>query len=129
MSQLTQVNPKETIIAVNGSGGAFVPINSTKFARYVEIAECAPGGGSFTGANFAPQGINYEKPDDNFAQQYPLLPGETFPDGDNNWKRDKAAGLPAGMTDPAGQSIPAVTYCKMRSATVTATQVRLREWS
>jgi hypothetical protein len=119
-------NPSETIVAINGSGGAAVKISASKFAKYVEIQECPPKG--YTGSNFAPEGLVYQKPDDNFVASYPLLPGEVLPLGDNTYRGKLGFASPA-MTDPANNSIPATVYIQVLSATVTATQVRVREWS
>jgi hypothetical protein len=127
MTRIT--NPKETIIAVPASGGAAVIISATKTARYIEIQECAPSTYNNTGnAPFAPQGLVYQKPDDNYVASFPLLPGEIVAIGDNNWRSKASIGW-QGATDPAGNSIPATPYIKVLSATATATQVRLREWS
>jgi|SRR5581483_7696476 len=120
--------PKRTVVAINGNAGAFVTISASRFARYVEIAECPPNGGAFTGGNYAPQGINYQIPDDNFQAQFALVPGDTFAIGEKDFPRDRAVGQP-GWTDPDGKNVPATVYCKMKSATVTATEVEVREWS
>ena len=120
-------NPKRTIVALNGSAGAFVTISASKFARYVEIAECPADGGAFTGT-FTAQGLNYELPDDNFATQHPLAAGAIFQLGQKELPSEKAIGQP-GWTTPDNQAVPATIYMKAKSATVTATQVEVREWS
>lgn len=127
MSQVQ--NPKQRVIAINAAGGTVVLISSSKFARYVEIVECAPNGATYNGTNFSPTGINYNLPDDGYVATYALLPAQTLPIGDNSWKRDKAVGVPTGMTDPAGNAIGPQGYVKMISATASATQVLVREWS
>jgi hypothetical protein len=119
--------PKRTVIAINGSGGAFVNIPATCFARYVEITECPPTGGAFTGGNYAPQGINFTSPDDGFVAVDGLVAGDVLPLGSKDQPRDRAVGTP-GWTDPAGAVIAPTIYAKMRSATVTGTQVEVREY-
>lgn len=119
--------PKRTVIALNASGGAYVSIPCSRFARYVEISECPPDGGSFTGGNYAPQGTNFTLPDDGFVHVNALLPGDVMPIGDRNFPRDRG-GQP-GWTDPTGAAVGATIYCKMKSATITATQVQVLEWS
>jgi len=124
-------NPKKRIITINGSGGAVVAISASKFARYIEIQECPPGGGAaatFTGGNFAAQGMNYQQPDDGFTNWLGLAPGAVLALGDNNWRRDVGFGVPV-RTDPAGNSIAATIYGKFISATVTGTQVEVREFN
>jgi hypothetical protein len=121
-------NPKERVIAINGSAGALVLISCSKFCRYVEISECAPGGGSFTGGNFNPQGINYNLPDDGYVATYALLPGATLSFGDQSWHRDQQFGVPP-MTDPAGNSIVGTPILKAISAQAGTTQLLVREWS
>lgn len=122
-------NPKETIVAVPASGGTPAVISATKSSKYVEIEECAPADYDNTGAHpFAPQGLVYQKPDDNFTASYALLPGEILPLGDDTYRAKLGFGFP-GATDPAGNSIPATVYIQCLSATATATQVRIREWS
>jgi hypothetical protein len=120
---------KRTIYAVNGSGGAAVQIPATAGSRKVTIQECAPGGGSFTGGNYAPQGLNYTRPDDNFTAVFPLLPSATLV-----LQNTTAQGIGAGafqggpaQTDPAGRSIAARIHCTLISATATATQVLVIE--
>jgi hypothetical protein len=127
MTRIT--NPKETIVVINASGGTPVKISASKFAKYVEIQECAPTNYNNTGNEpFAPQGLVYQKPDDGFVASFPLLPGEILPLGDNTYRAKIAFATPA-MTDPANQTIPATVYIQALSATSTATQVRVREWS
>ena len=122
-------NPKMSPpIAVAASGGALKLIAATKFARYVEISECAPGGTAFTGGNFSPQGLVYYLPDDGYVQGYPLLPGATLALGDNNYPQQRGLGVPP-MTDAAGNSIAGTPYCKVVSATATTSQIQLKEWS
>lgn len=126
MVQKVQI-PKVTVIAINGSGGAQVLIAATQFSRYVEITECPPNGGSFTGANYAPQGLNYQRPDDGYVATEGLLPSDTLTFGDKQFARDRTVGVPP-TTDPAGTSRPGTPFIKVKSATVTATQVQVSEW-
>lgn len=119
--------PKVRVVAINGSAGAQVLIAASSFCRYVEIVECPPNGGSFTGSNFAPQGLNYQRPDDAYTATFGLLPADTLTFGDKQFARDRAVGVPP-MTDPAGTSNPGTPFIKVKSATVTATQVQINEW-
>ena len=126
--------PRRRIVAINGSGGAYVLVQASGPCRYMEIQECPPGGGTFTGSNFAPQGLNYQRGDENYANTYPANPGEILTLGDQSWHRERMIGLPAGMTDPAGNPIASSTgqseqsSLKIISATATATQVMVKEW-
>src|ERR1017187_2205014 len=130
----TAQNPRRSIVAINGSAGAQVLVQASGPCRYMEIQECAPGGGSFNGTNFAPQGLNYQRGDEAYVNTYPALPGEIISLGNQNSPRDRVIGLPAGMLDPAGNPIASSTgqsvqtSLKIISATVTATQVIVREW-
>ncbi len=125
----TAQNPRRRIVPINGSGGAQVLIQASGPCRYMEIQECAPAG-TFNGANYAPMGLNYQRGDENYANTYPALPGEIVSLGDQTYPRDRMIGLPAGMTDPTGQAIPQSlqSSLKLISATLTATQVMVREW-
>jgi len=126
--------PKRTIYPVNGSGGDYVSIPLTvNGAKYVEIVECPPTGGNFTGGNYAPQGINYELPDDSYTAVYGLNPGSTLSFGESDAISNPGHGPGLGFTQRPdvgnpGVNIPGTTYCKVRSATVTATQVECREY-
>lgn len=126
--------PRRRIVAINAAGGAEVLIQASGPCRYMEIQECAPGGGSFNGTNYAPQGLNYQRGDEAYANTYPAEPGEIITLGDLSWHRERMIGLPAGMTDPAGNPIASSTgqseqsSLKLISATSTATQVLIKEW-
>jgi len=122
---------KRTIYAINGSGGALVSIPATAGSRRVEIVECAPGGGLYTGGNFAPQGLNYTRPDDGFVTILPLLPAATLVLDDVR-ATGKGAGVFQGgpaQTDPAGNTVAARIHCKLISATATSTQVLVIEFA
>jgi len=118
--------PKKRIIAVNASGGAPVPISASIPCAYVEIQECPPSGGAYTGANFAAQGINYTLPDDNFTAIYGLAPAAIFNVGDAT-KKNRQIGMKQ-ITFPDGSTSTATVYGKFTSATAAATQVEVREW-
>jgi hypothetical protein len=120
-----QSNPKRTVVAINAAGGPLVLISASKFAKYVEITECPPTGTSDT---YAPQGLILTLPDDGYVTQYGLPPGLIWSIGDNSWRSKAGVAAPA-MTDPAGNSIPATAYAKLVSATSTATNVQVTEWS
>lgn len=123
-----QSNPKTTLINVNASGGTVVLISATKFAKYVEIQEAPPANFDNNAHPYAPQGLVFQLPDDNYTASYGLVPGEIWSIGDNTWRSKTSIGSPA-MTDPANNAIPATPYMKVISATGTATQITLREWS
>lgn len=120
-----QSNPKRTVVAINASGGALVLISASKFAKYVEITECPPTGTSDT---YALQGLIITLPDDGYVTQYGLPPGFVWSVGDNSWRSKASVAAPA-MTDPAGNAIAATPYVKLVSATGTATNVQITEWS
>lgn len=109
--------PTRRKIAINGSGGAVVPITSSIFCRYVEIVEDAATN----------QGLTATFPDDNFVTQYPYPAGATISVGDRSYPRDHAVGLPP-MKDPAGNTINVITYAKLISSTATSTSVEVREY-
>lgn len=126
---------KRTIYPVNGSGGAYVPIPCTASSRKVVIQECPPenppDGSNWNGANFAPQGLNFTRPDDGFVQVFPLLPDDPLI-LEHPLAAGKAGGSLQGtpqQQDPAGRTIPATIYCKLISATATATQVEVIEYA
>lgn len=115
-------DPKDRVIAVNGNAGAYVLISASIFAGYAEISECPPlGGGAF-----APQGLTYQRADENYANTYALIAGDTFPVGDSI-NKNRSEGVPS-MTMADGSARPATPWIKVLSATATATQVLVREW-
>ena len=119
-----RLNPKRTIIAVNGSAGAQVIISATQFDGYVEITEVPAvpyAGGAFTG-----QGCNYQRADEAYANTYPLTPGTILQFGDAI-RKNEGIGVPA-MTMADGSARVATPFIKIISATVTATQIQLSEW-
>lgn len=116
--------PKTTLYNLNGSGGAFTAIPSTIPARRVEIRE---------DESVAPQGLQYQKPEDNFTavfvcgtpagpDQPQIVLGNVVAHGHG---RGNLLGLPAQNT--GGSSIPATTYIKVKSKSATATTVRVTE--
>ncbi len=120
--------PKVRVVAINGSAGAQVLIAASSFCRYVEITECPPNGlAGFTGGNYAPQGLIYQRPDDGYVAAFGVVPGDVIAIGDKQFARDRTVGVPP-MTDPAGTSNPGTPFIKVKSATVTATQVQVSEW-
>lgn len=131
MTTVSPNSPKRTIYAINAAGGAVVAIPATASTRKVVIRECPPGAGGFNDQNFAPQGINYQLPNDGFVTVYPLLPADSLEFG-NLIAEGKGAGPLQGYAaqqDPGGRTIPAFIYCKMISATATATQVLVLEYA
>lgn len=119
-------NPKRRVIAINGSGGAAVLISASIFAGYAEIQECPPGGGSFTGANGNPQGLNIQRADENYVNTYGLNPGSIWAIGDAIQK-NRSEGV-SSMVMADGSTRPATPWVKVISATVTATNVQVTEW-
>jgi hypothetical protein len=119
-------NPKTTVIAVPATGQ--VLISATKNCKYAEIVECPPATFNDGSIPFAPQGLLYTLPDDNYTAEYALLPAQTWAGGDNTY-RGKLGFAFQGATDPAGQTIPATPYMKVASSSGVATQIRLTEWS
>lgn len=126
---------KRTIYQINASGGALVSIVATAGSRKVVIQECPPedppGASTYNGANFAPQGSQYTLPDDGFVQIFPLLPDDQLV-FENHIAQGRGAGSFQGgpaQTDPGGRTIPARIYCKLISATATATQVLVIEYA
>jgi hypothetical protein len=131
MTTVSPNSPKRTIYAINAAGGAIVAIPATAASRKVVITECPPGGGTFNDANFAPQGLNYQLPNDGFVTIYPLLPADSLVLG-NLIAEGKGAGPLQGypaQQDPGGRTIPAFIYAKIISATATATQVMVLEYA
>jgi hypothetical protein len=122
-----QTNPKKRIVAINGSGGAQVLIACSKFCRYVEVQEVAPATG-LTASDYAPQGLNYFLPDDSYTAEYSVLPGATLSLGDPTWNRDRQFGVPP-ITYPDGTTVVGTPIGKFISATVTGSQVEIREFS
>jgi hypothetical protein len=116
--------PKRTIVAINASGGAQKVISASIFCGYAEVTECPPAtyaGGAFTG-----QGLLYQRADENYANTYPLTPGQILQVGDAI-RKEHSEGIP-GFTYPDGSTRPATPWFKIISATATPTQVMVTEW-
>lgn len=118
MSANTPVN---RLVAVNGSGGAFVSILASIPCRRMEIIE---------DDSVTAQGLDYQLPNDNFATTFdvtaahePIVLGNVVAAGHG---AGPVLGYPAQRT--AGESIAADTVIKLRSKTVTATTVRVTEY-
>lgn len=117
--------PKTSLYNLNSSAGAFTAIPSTIPARRVEVRE---------DESVTTQGLQYQKPDDNFTNTYNVGP----PAGPDQPQivlgnvvghlsgRGNVVGLPAQNT--GGSSIPATTYLKVRSRTASTTTVRVVEF-
>lgn len=118
--------PKRTIWKINGSAGAAVKITSAVPAAYVEIQECPPNGGTFNGSNYAPLGLNYQLPDDNFTATFGLNPGDIFPVGDAT-NKNRQIGMKQ-ISFPDGSNSQATVYGQFISAQAGGTQVEVREW-
>jgi|SRR5882724_3208195 len=127
----------EYFVTINGSGGAVVTISLTRPCRMFDVVE-QPDPATYVGA-FVPQGLVYETPAKNtagvwsfagaFTPNGTLQPGEPY-DENNRIAIGNAVGPVLGMgaqTTPDGKTIPARPMLKVRSATATATKVRVRE--
>jgi hypothetical protein len=123
-------SPTRRTIAINGSAGAYVLISASIFAGYAEIQEVPPGseaaGGAYTGGVFTGQGVNIQRADENYVNTYGMAPGAIWQIGDAI-RKNHCEGVPA-MTMADGSARPATPWIKVKSATVTATQVECREW-
>lgn len=130
LNPVSTQNPRRRVVVVNANSGAYVLIQPTGSCRYMQIQECPPNAGAFTGSNYAPQGLNYTKGDDGFVAIFGLNPGDILSLGDNSWERNQALACFATATDPAGQTIPQTEQAqvKVQSATGTATQVMVLEY-
>jgi hypothetical protein len=111
--------PVTRLIALNGNGGAYTPIAATIPARSVQIVE----DGSVAG-----QGLEVQYPGDGYATTNSYATGT--PIGIDGAGKDGLAGLPeqnAGNGAAAFNYRAADVYCQARSATATATTVRVVE--
>lgn len=133
MAQLQ--NPRRRVVAVNANNGAQVVIAPTGPCRKMTITECPPSGGTYSGANYSPQGLNYQRADEGYVNTYGLVPGDSIILGSTDYPRDKALGVPFNATDPAGNPIGSIVgsqspqgTVRLISATTTATQVEVDEW-
>src|SRR5215471_10415462 len=102
--------PKTTLYSLNNNAGAFTAIPSTIPARRVEVRE---------DESVTPQGLQYQKPDDNFTAIY-NVGSPAGPDQAQSVPRNLVAhghgcgtrlGVPAQTT--GGSNIPATTYLKV----------------
>src|SRR5437867_4986419 len=117
--------PKTVLYSLNNNSGAFTSIVSTIPARRVEIRE---------DESASPQGLQYQKSDDNFASIYTVgTPGG--PDQPQIVLGNLAAqggghgpllGLPAQSI--GASRIPSTVYLKVRSRTSVSTIVRVTEY-
>ena len=116
--------PKTTLYSLNNNAGAFTSIPSTIPARRVEVREDEA---------VTPQGLQYQKPDDNFTATYnvgspagpdqpQIVLGNVVAHGHGY---GPLLGVPAQST--GGSTIPATTYLKVRSRTASTTTVRVVE--
>lgn len=118
--------PNVRIIQINGSGGAFTPILASIACRQMTVIE---------DESVAPQGLIYQGYEDNFAANRqvgpstePLIFGNAVAQGGGV---GPIIGFPAqnaanGTT--AFNYIAATTILKVKSATVTATTIRVTEY-
>lgn len=106
------------LVAVNGDGGAYVSIAATIPARAVQIVE---------DDSVAGQGLEAQFPGDGYATTDTYAAGT--PISIVGPGRDGLAGLPEqNAADPTAFNHRAAdVYCKLRSATATATTVRVVE--
>ena len=117
--------PKTTLYTMNASGGAFTAIPATIPARRVEVRE---------DESVAPQGLIYQKPDDNFTATYTvgtpagpdqaqIVLGNVIA---NAGRHGALLGVPAGNS--GGSAIPASTYLKVKSKGAGANVIRVVEF-
>ncbi len=119
--------PATRLIALNGSGGAFVAVLSTIPARRVMVREDEAA---------ASVGLQFQKPDDNFTNLYTVgvvgTPDQqqiVLPDPVVTSLRGagRLLGLPAQGSAGAFNYRAADTYIKLRSKAAGATTVRVVE--
>jgi hypothetical protein len=110
--------PVTRLIALNGSAGAFTAIPAAMAARAVQIVE---------DDSVAGQGLEAQFPGDGYATTDTYAAGT--PISIVGPGRDGLAGLPEqNAADPTAFNHRAAdVYCKLRSATATATTVRVVE--
>ena len=119
-------SPIRRVIAINGSGGAYVLISASQGSfGYVELTEC-PAVATYAGGVFVGEGLTYQRADENYANTYDLPPGGILQIGDAIQK-NQAVGI-SSMTMPDGQARPATPYWKVRSASANATNVQTSEY-
>jgi hypothetical protein len=113
---------KATIYNLNGSAGAFTDIPCTRWCRRMEIIE--------DDSNAANQGLDAKFSDDNYVQSFrfsfgvqPITVGDPIPQGN---AKGHMIGGPANNS--GGGSKTADVPVKLRSATATATVVRVVEY-
>jgi hypothetical protein len=117
--------PRTSLYNINNNAGAFTSIPSTIPARRVEIRE---------DESVTPQGLQYQKPDDNFTNTYqcgvPAGPDQPQIVLGNviahQGRYGALLGLPAQST--GGASIPATVYAKVRAAGVSTSRIRVVEF-
>jgi hypothetical protein len=126
---LARPGPKERVVAINGSGGAFTPIFFTQLCRRVEIIEDASVNAGVK------QGLAYQVANDGSTNGFtntqsmdgsdePLVLGEQVPE----WAGGGAI-LGNGADASGGFTIPATRMVNLRSLSATSTSVRIREFS
>lgn len=129
---------KTRLISVNGSGGAFVTVSATCVTRRVEVIEDASANAGVA------QGLSYQIDDGNgttpnvpnTAATYTVIPtatepntepiilGESIPQGAGY---GRVVGTPTDNS--GGYSIPATPLANIRSASATATVIRVTEFA
>lgn len=122
--------PKVTLVALNGSAGAFVSVPATIAARYVRIREDEAA---------TAQGLAYKLPNDNFTATFtvgvpssPNLPQielgslVAIQDGGGAVLGQPAQNTANGVS--AFNYRAADNYIQLRSKTATATTVRVEEF-
>jgi hypothetical protein len=139
---MPQVNPKRTVVAINGDAGNFVTIRLTTWAKYVEVDEDPSVNGAVK------QGLQYN-PLDPFVQssqiqnvpaaflETPVTPAGTpeLTFGDRYHVNDghtAPLGNPGSGGDPVGPGAgPALgtPLVQLRSNSATATQVIVTEYA
>ena len=116
--------PKTTLYNLNNNAGAFTAIPSTIPARRVEVRE---------DESVTPQGLQYQKPDDNFTATYnvgsPAGPDQPQIVLGNVVAHGHGYGMLLGVPaqTSGGANIPPTTYLKARSRTAAVTTIRVVE--
>lgn len=118
---------KTRLVAINGSAGAFTPISATQVTRRVEIIE------DFSANAGVGQGLIYQFNDGSATpfvtpyavapQSEPIILGSPIP---QNQARGLVVGTPPDKS--GGYSIAATLLINIKSASATATIVRVNEF-
>jgi hypothetical protein len=128
---------RQYLININGSGGAYVPISAKSVVRRLEMIEdSSANAGVFQGITYqfddgsgtvpnTPSSTVYTViPSAIQPEVYPVVIGEAVPE---NMGYGRVIGTPPDNS--GGYSIPATVLANVRSATATATVLRVTEYN